>query len=51
MTIAEMKEKLFREIKNYAKRQMTWFNKDKRIHWQAGEKESEKLIKEFLKAN
>ena len=51
MTIAEMKEKLFREIKNYAKRQMTWFNKDKRIHWQAGEKESEELIKEFLKAN
>ncbi len=62
MTLEEMKEKLFQEIKNYAKRQMTWFNKDKGIYWvknlpasgyairrwQAGEKESEKLIKDFL---
>jgi len=29
----EMKEKLFQESKNYAKRQMTWFKKDKRINW------------------
>lgn len=48
ITFEEMKEKLFQEIKNYAKRQMTWFNKDKRIHWVGNEKETEKLIKDFL---
>ncbi|KKS75449.1 MAG: tRNA dimethylallyltransferase [Candidatus Azambacteria bacterium GW2011_GWA2_42_9] len=48
MPLKEMKEKLFQEIKNYAKRQMTWFNKDKRICWQVGENEVEKLIKKFL---
>ncbi|MFA6273051.1 MAG: tRNA (adenosine(37)-N6)-dimethylallyltransferase MiaA [Candidatus Paceibacterota bacterium] len=29
----EMIEKLFTEIWRYAKRQMTWFKKDKNIHW------------------
>ena len=64
MTLEEMKEKLFQEIKNYAKRQMTWFRKDpapepqyqskarygasKRIHWIKNEKEAEKLVKNFL---
>lgn len=62
MILEEMKKKLFVEIKNYAKRQMTWFRKDKRIHWiknlsanspshrrwQAGEKEAKKLIEDFL---
>ena len=51
MPLKEMKEKLFVEIKNYAKRQMTWFKKDKKIHWIKieKEKEAEKLIKQFLK--
>ncbi len=48
ITLKEMKEKLFQEIKNYAKRQMTWFKKDKRIHWIENKKEAEKLIKGFL---
>jgi tRNA dimethylallyltransferase len=33
---------------HYVKRQMTWFNKDKRIHWVKNHKEAEKLIKEFM---
>lgn len=49
MTLEKMKEKLFQEIKNYAKRQMTWLNKDKRIHWIRNQKETEKLVKNFLK--
>jgi len=32
----------------YAKRQMTWFRADKRIHWIKNQKEAEKLIKNFL---
>lgn len=32
----------------YAKRQMTWFSKDKRIRWIKNQKQAEKLIKDFL---
>lgn len=33
---------------NYAKRQMTWFKKDARIHWVKNQKEAEKIVKNFL---
>jgi len=33
----------------YAKRQITWFKRDKRIHWIQNENQAEKLIKNFLK--
>ncbi len=33
MTLEEMREKLATEIWHYARRQMTWFRKDKRIRW------------------
>ncbi len=32
----------------FTKRQMTWFKRDKKIHWIKSQKEAEKLIKEFL---
>ena len=48
----EMVEKLQKDSEHFAKRQMTWFKKDKRIKWipltQDSYKWSEKLIKEFL---
>ena len=44
----EMIEKLQKEIEHFAKRQMTWFKKDKRIHWIKNQKEAEKLVKNFL---
>lgn len=34
---------------HYAKRQMTWFKPDKRIKWPKNYKETEKLVKVFLK--
>ena len=37
-----------KNTRSYAKRQMTWFKKDKRINWIRNEKETEKLIKKFL---
>jgi tRNA dimethylallyltransferase len=46
-----MKEILLHEIKNYAKKQITWFRKDKRIIWQKNYTELEKIIKNFLKNN
>jgi len=34
--------------RQYAKRQMTWFKRDRRIKWVENKKEAEKLTKEFL---
>lgn len=45
----EMIEKLQKEIENYAKRQMVWFKKDKRIIWIKNQKKAEKLVRDFLK--
>jgi len=39
---------LKKELLNYAKRQMTWFKKDKRIIWIKNESEIDKLLKNFL---
>lgn len=52
----EMVQKLRTEIWRYAKRQMTWFRRDKRIHWfDLGEKSAIKKIEKevvvFLKKN
>lgn len=44
----EMKEKLFNAIKDYSKRQMTWFKKDFRIIWASDFSEIEKETKKFL---
>ena len=44
----EMIKKLQKEIENYAKRQMTWFTRDKKIRWVADFKQAKKIIKEFL---
>ncbi len=48
MTYAEMMEKLQKDIEHFAKRQMTWFKRDKRIHWIKSQKEMEKLVRKFL---
>lgn len=34
--------------RQYARRQLTWFKRDKRIHWVKNLEETEKLISEFL---
>ena len=45
----EMIENALKELYNYSRRQMTWFKREKRIHWVKKHKEIEKLVKEFLK--
>lgn len=45
----EVKENIKSHTLQFAKRQITWFKKDKRIHWVKNYKEAEKLVKEFLK--
>lgn len=44
----EMVEQLSRDSINYAKRQMTWFKRDKDIHWVANEAEAISLVDRFL---
>ncbi len=45
----EMVEKLKKEIEHFAKRQMTWFKRDKKIQWITDCKQAERLLKNFLK--
>jgi tRNA dimethylallyltransferase len=33
MSLEQVKEKMKQKTRNYAKRQMTWFNADKRVEW------------------
>lgn len=47
----EMIKNLQKDIEHFAKRQMTWFKKDKRIIWIKNFKEAEKLTKDFLLKN
>lgn len=42
-------EALQKDIEHYAKRQMTWFKRDNRIHWIKNREEAEKLTQKFLK--
>ncbi|EKE15823.1 MAG: tRNA dimethylallyltransferase [uncultured bacterium] len=44
----ELNEKIYLAEKNYAKRQMTWFKKDKRIIWLDNYKKIEKETQKFL---
>ena len=41
-------EILKRDTRHYAKRQFTWFNRDKRIKWCKEYSEAEKLVSDFL---
>lgn len=48
ITEQEMINNIQKESEHYAKRQMTWFKKDEKIHWIKNQKEGDKLIKRFL---
>ncbi|MEK9129812.1 MAG: tRNA dimethylallyltransferase, partial [Patescibacteria group bacterium] len=41
-------ELIKRDTRRYARRQITWFKKDKRIHWISTQKQAEKIIKKTL---
>lgn len=49
ITRKEIKEKIILHTLQFARRQITWFKRDKRIYWIKNQKEAENLIKEFLK--
>lgn len=45
----EMFDGLSSDTRRFAKRQMTWFKRDKRVIWPKDKKESVRLVDEFLK--
>ena len=47
----ELVEKVIQAEKNYAKRQITWFSRDKRIQWLKNYQEIEKSARIFLNQN
>lgn len=47
ITQQEMLDKIQKESEQFAKRQMTWFKRDKRIHWISNQKKTEVLVKKF----
>lgn len=47
-SIEEAVERLERDTRQFARRQMTWFRRDKRIRWCKHVEEAERLIEEFL---
>jgi tRNA dimethylallyltransferase len=47
ITYEEMTDSIQLESEHYAKRQMTWFKRDKKIHWVKNYREAEKLVKNF----
>ncbi|XOU95042.1 MAG: tRNA (adenosine(37)-N6)-dimethylallyltransferase MiaA [Candidatus Kerfeldbacteria bacterium] len=49
ITKQEMKDKIKTSSYKYAKRQLTWFNKDDRINWITSQKEAIKLTNKFIK--
>jgi len=49
LTLKQALEQMESDTKKFAKRQLTWFKRDKRIHWVSNLKEAEGLITDFLK--
>ena len=48
ITLAKAVEQLKRDTRHFARRQLTWFRRDQRIHWCRAYKEAEQLAKSFL---
>jgi tRNA dimethylallyltransferase len=49
VTREQMIDDLIRDIVAYAKRQMTWFRRDERIHWVTDPKRAYRLVQRFMK--
>ncbi len=48
LSLEQMNGKLSRAIKNFSKRQMSWFKRDPRIHWVSSAQETRTLVIKFL---
>ena len=48
ITREEVKQNIISSTVSFSKRQMTWFKRDKRIHWINNQKQAQSLIKKFI---
>lgn len=48
ISLEEASDLIKKNTRRYAKRQMTWFKKDKRIHWISKPKDAFKSVKDFV---
>ncbi|MCD6442076.1 tRNA (adenosine(37)-N6)-dimethylallyltransferase MiaA [bacterium] len=51
ITLQEAIDLIKKNTRHYARRQITWFKKDKRIHWVTAYSQANQLIKNFLPKN
>jgi len=51
LSCEEMRQELLKAIRQYARRQMTWFKKDQTIKWIKDKSEADRLLEEFLKTD
>ncbi|HCX27591.1 MAG TPA: tRNA (adenosine(37)-N6)-dimethylallyltransferase MiaA [Candidatus Portnoybacteria bacterium] len=49
LSYQEMTARLQKDTEHYAKRQMTWFNRNGQIRWIKNERQAENIVKKFLK--
>src|SRR5690606_6609929 len=47
-SMTEVAEEIIRNTKSYAKRQKTWFKRNKSIHWVSDTGEAQRLVSDFL---
>ncbi|HET7673742.1 MAG TPA: tRNA (adenosine(37)-N6)-dimethylallyltransferase MiaA [Candidatus Saccharimonadales bacterium] len=47
-SLEKTKQKLYKDTWHYAKRQKTWFKRDKNIHWVTSGDEAVRLVQQFL---
>ena len=48
-TLEDVKEQIIRDTKKYARRQLTWFRKEKDLNWLSTYEEAEALVLKFFK--
>ncbi|MFH1460869.1 MAG: tRNA (adenosine(37)-N6)-dimethylallyltransferase MiaA [Patescibacteria group bacterium] len=51
ITLKQAKDLIKIHTRQYTRRQMSWFKRDKRIHWIKNYPQAEKLIRDFIKNN
>ncbi len=48
ISLDEAKQQIITNTKHFARRQMQWFKRDKRIHWVTDQTDISKLVADFL---
>ena len=50
MTLDQARASIIRQVRQYARRQLTWFRRDPRVHWIAAEPQARALVERFQRS-